>query len=485
VNPTTHGRMAAPELEPCRRSGPSPRALAWGCRGLGPLLRCRVYLGSTGRLFRAILLALLLGVHPATVWAAAAEEVAGDELILEVHPEKSRAYLHEAVPVTVTLLAGSVSVRNIEYPRLDGAAFRISEFSPPRRSSVARNGREYTAYEFAATLIPRESGEIELGPAELRCDLLAAAGGAAAFFGGSEPRTVTVRSKPVRFSILPLPTRGRPAGYTGAVGRFTLSRQVTPTAIQIGDPITLTTRIEGVGNIDSYSCESISLPGVRAYPSRARRVGKRLTCEQVLVPEAAASVEIPAALISFFDPLSERYRTATSPSVPLALTGAHSGQTREMAPVAAVKARSAPAPSGTSRWPLWAALAAVLLVSAGAALLATRRRRAVLEHTAAVVAVARQSLAEAEAALAANDPQRFYEAIFRLAQASAAARLNLPSPGMTVGMLNHDGSGEPTHHFLAELFQECDAVRYGRSARDRQDMLRTFKRLQEVIADPS
>ena len=126
------------------------------------------------------------------------------------------------------------------------------------------------------------------------------------------------------------------------------------------------------------------------------------------------------------------------------------------------------------------------MVSAGAVRLATRRRRVGPDKGAAVAASARPSLAEAEAALAANDPQRFYEATFRLVQAAAAARCNRPAPGMTAGILEHDlrHAGSAELGLLAELFEECDAVRYGQSVRERQDMSRTFKHLQEVIANP-
>ena len=450
-----------------------------------PLLRYGVCFTLTEWLIRAMLLALLLAVHHA---GAVEPGVAADELILEVHPDKPRVYLHEAVPVTVTLLTGSTPVRDIHYPRLDGAAFRVTEFSPPRETRVIRDGREATAYQFAATLMPRKPGEIELGPAELRCDLLAPARGAAAFFGGSEPRAVTVRSKPIRFSILPLPTRGRPADFSGAVGRFTVSRKVTPTAIQRGDPVTVTTRIAGVGKFDRFSCPVIALPGVRGYPARARRTGNHLACEQVLLPETAARLEIPGARISFFDPLSERYRSAMSSPVSLVLTGAPPDQTpAEVAlPVALPAAHVRATPSAA--WPLFGGVGALLIALASTAFLATRRWPEGAGHRAEAAAVARQHLARAEAALAANDPERFYEAAFRLAQAAAAARCQRPAAGMTVGSLKPylppDGPGEPPRRLLADLFQECDAVRYGRSGRNRQDLSRTIERLRELIATP-
>jgi len=137
----------------------------------------------TARILRVLPLALLLCLQPCARAAVPSGEVAGEgsgagagaDLILELRPEKNRVYLHEAIPVAVTLLAGAVSVRDIQYPRLAGAAFRVTEFAPPRKDSVVRDGREFTSYEFSATLVPRKSGEIELGPAELRCDLLAPA----------------------------------------------------------------------------------------------------------------------------------------------------------------------------------------------------------------------------------------------------------------------------------------------------------------------
>jgi hypothetical protein len=427
-----------------------------------------------------MLLALLLGVQ--AVWAAA-EEVAGDELILEVRPEKTRAYLHEAVPVTVTLLAGAVSVRNIQYPRLAGAAFRTTEFSPPRRSSVARNGREYTAYEFAATLIPRASGEIELGPAELRCDLLAPGSGAAAFFGGSEPRSVTVRSQPVSLTFLPLPTRGRPPGYSGAVGRFTLARQASPTVIQRGDPITVTTRIEGVGNIDTFSCESISLPGMRVYPPRARRTGNRLTCEQVLLPEADDRLEIPAASISFFDPLNERYSTLKSQPVQLKVVTVAS----TIAPPArASTAERADDANATRRLLVGVAAGTLLLV---ALVFHTLRRKRTGKAEPAVSHATLPSvadwLAEAKDALAGNDPGRFHTATYRALQAHLGAKYGLAAGGITgevvATVLRPIGIEEDLLESYESLFLICDRARFSPGGGRHGAMLDTYRLLELVM----
>jgi hypothetical protein len=415
--------------------------------------------------------------------------VADADLILEVRPEKNRVYLHEAIPVTVTLLAGAVSVRvrDIQFPRLAGAAFRVTGFAPPQKDSAVRDGHEYAAYQFSATLVPRRSGDIELGPAELRCDVLAPARGAAAFFGGSEPRAVTLRSQSVHFSILPLPTRGRPADFGGAVGHFRLTRQVTPTAVEPGSPVTVTTRIEGVGKIDTFSCPSILLSGVRSYPPRVRRTGKGLTCDQVLVPETAVTVEIPAARVSYFDPRTGRYGAATSPPVALRLTGPLGGPERDRAVTPEAMRRPASPPAERFGWPVWLAIAALAVAAAGAARLGIKRRRATADPTPNLDDLARQYLADAAAALAADDPQRFYEAGFRVAQTMASTRWTLPPAGIAAcpsgDGIRADTAMDGSSRRLAELFGDCDAVRYGGSIPHAEDMARTLRRLQEAIAD--
>ena len=438
---------------------------------------------SSHKRLRPLFLTILLGFYSADQAAMAVprDAATGDDILLEVRPKKTRAYLHEAVPVTVTLLVGAASVRNIGYPRVDSGIFRATEFSPPRQSSVIHNGREYATYEFSATLNPRKSGEVEWGPVELHYDRLLPGDGAAAFFGGNEPHAMTARSSPVAFSILPLPTRGRPVGFAGAVGHFAVDRHAKPMVLHTGDPFVVMTHITGVGNIDKYSCESVSLPGVRAYPPKVVRAPNRLNCEQVLLIETAVGkIIIPAASISFFDPRSERYRTASSQAITLTSTGVAVHSAQVVAPASVVPAY--PVSVDSTRWPLWVALAVVPLALALAIRRKSRRLRLTSRHNTNAPVDARRLLTEAEAGLAADDSPRFYEAAFRLVQLAAAEQCRLPSSGLTLSAMARDGEPMPRH--IVALFQECDAVRYGGAIRDRQEMLRTLKYLQAHIAKP-
>ena len=450
---------------------------------------------------RPLLLALLLAAGGSALPAATAEPAAGDGALLELRADRTRVYVHEAVPVTITLLVAGAPLRNIRYPRLDGGAGRVSEFGPPRQKSVVRGGREYVAHEFAATLVPRQPGRIELGPAELGADILAPASGPAAVFGEAEMRTLTLRSAPVALTVLAPPKRGQPADYAGAVGRFTMTREVAPAAVRQGDPVTVGTRIGGVGNFDSLVCPVVALAGVRGYPPAARSGDGRLACEQILIPEAAADIEIPAGRLVYFDPGQERYLAASTPAVRIAVAAAASG-TMPPAPgpagaatdAAAVGKLDMPAPASLSARPPAGGIVplagAIVAIVAIVALAAGRRHRRPPASVPQPPAPVRRGfpdfarwLAEAERARAANDPQAFHDAVFRALQGHLGAHYGLPAAGITADIVSRvmapAGAPPALLDASARLFAACDRVRYGGDAAD-QNMDETLRLLRSV-----
>jgi hypothetical protein len=439
---------------------------------------------------RARRLLLLLLLYPALAGAPALAEQGREgnspepsEMLLEVKTEKAQVHLREPVQLIVTLLTGPAAVRNIEYPRLKSPAFTLGEFAPPKERSVVRDGREFTAYEFTATLTPKRSGTIQLGPAELSCEMLAPAGGPAAFFGGTEARSVTVHSAVLPLTVLPLPVAGRPAGFGGAVGRFTVTRSARPAAVQAGDPITVRTVIRGAGNIEALSCNSIAAAGLRSYPPRAAYGGDSLVCEQVVIPQSPAVTAIPAVEVPFFDPGEGQYHTAGSAAIPLQVSAvpvpAPLATPRTIERV--IPAAAAPPKGGT--WPV--AIVAVLppaAVVAGIVLVRRRRRRTpLLVSTATDPASDIGSWLEAvEAALASGDVDNFYTASFRALQSSVGRKLSLPPAGIT-GPLHQDALPAEMLHSARSILSQCDKVRYGSHQPCHAEMSNDLLMLRELV----
>jgi hypothetical protein len=132
-----------------------------------------------------------------------------------------------------------------EYDLGNGVIVRVSQYR------TTHNGKDSILLSFSKILIPRRSGQITALPASVSADV--AVGRARSrdrffddFFGSrKEYKRFMVSSQPLELTVLPLPEEGRPSGFYGLVGQYTISASATPVKVNVGDPITLTIRIGG------------------------------------------------------------------------------------------------------------------------------------------------------------------------------------------------------------------------------------------------
>lgn len=123
--------------------------------------------------------------------------------------------------------------------------------------------------------------------------------------------------------VHPLPTEGRPASFSGAVGRYDLSVVAVPTNVRVGDPIELIIDITGdlvetlpgpkltsiPQLVDDFRVPAETLAGTVA--------GNRKRFTQVIRAKRSDVQEIPPIEFAYFDPDAERYVIARSDPIPL------------------------------------------------------------------------------------------------------------------------------------------------------------------------
>jgi len=186
------------------------------------------------------------------------------------------------------------------------------------------------------------------------------------------------RSQPKRLEIQPVPLEGRPAGFLGGVGQFTLRAEAVPSVIRFGQEVQYRITVTGP-----------AAWGMTARPDLARlqsqgaglRVGEEpdettdeppsRTFVYRIRPARAGEVVLPPLAIAAFDPAIKRYvtRVTASVSVRVALVPAFNP--------AMIEDLQSPAGAARSQWVEWTvwSLSAVLLCGASVALAQARRRR--------------------------------------------------------------------------------------------------------------
>jgi hypothetical protein len=123
-----------------------------------------------------------------------------------------------------------------------------------------------------------------------------------------------------------LPTEGRPAGFSGNVGEYRISTAAEPVEVNIGDPITLNVILEGpdyLGSVDLPSlagqeelAANFKIPDERA-PGKIE--GRRKIFTQTIRAKDDQIERIPPVSLVYFDTARERYVTAVSDPIPIAV----------------------------------------------------------------------------------------------------------------------------------------------------------------------
>lgn len=195
----------------------------------------------------------------------------------------------------------------------------------------------------------------------------------------SREERYVVRAESAQIVIKPLPVEGRPADFTGAVGvlrasaRFDTDRNAA--AVRVGDPLVLTVRIEGTGNMKLLPRPALELSWASVVPGSERvqvdtsgalvRGAKEF--DFILTPSQDGAATLPVIRYAYFDPYLATYTYAqTDPAdVRIAdgdLASAGSGEQGDALPLRPWRRVDARTLAQASR-PLIVALLAVLLLA--------------------------------------------------------------------------------------------------------------------------
>jgi len=268
-----------------------------------------------------------------------------EDIRLEIEVGDTAPWVGEAVPFTLRLhLRTDLQGLELRLPGADdpdgafrllappedpdrrpGNALALSAFGREVRAERSRSrieGRMYTTLTIEQILVPRQPGRVEVGPALASCRILVER--ARGFFDRDRIETAVVPSSPIVLDVRPLPEEGRPANFTGLVGRFEIETSAEPRTARVGDPIELTVTIEGAEPLDRIPppdlaaredfAENFRVQPSGDPPATARGVVRH----RYLIRPASDEVEvIPAVRLPHFDPEAGRYRVATSSAIPL------------------------------------------------------------------------------------------------------------------------------------------------------------------------
>ena len=427
---------------------------------------------------------------------------------------KHQLYVGESIPVDIQVGMREGLVASLNgLPTLNGDSFTLNKLSTqPDRADEVIGGRQFTVLTWHSLLAAVKPGALSLRietPLTVRMQARPSVPADALgdsdlndffndpffqnFFGGTTEKDITVASTPAEFNVLALPSENRPVGFSGAVGTFKVSSELSTTSAIVGDPVTLRLQVTGAGNFDRVNSAMLgSVDHWKTYTptssfTAADNAGYhgRKVFEQPLIAAQAGNQTLPAIAFSYFDPDTGRYETLRTAPLSVAVSPAAAGSPVTIAPAPMVGAASPAVTQPTTGGlrpdhietgesspslvppffqPRYLSIPGVLTVALSGAWLLLRRRAQAsngenLQQADSMKAAT--LLAQMDQAAASGDVMVFFNSARSAVQRALAARWRLSPESITPEIL--DSRLDPDRADIRRLFDLADEVAYSGS----------------------
>lgn len=258
----------------------------------------------------------------------AGSHISGNDLFVKVSANKQR--VHEQEPILLTYKVYTL----VDLTQLDGkmpdlTGFHTQEIPLPQQKSFhveKVNGRNYRCVTWSQyVMYPQMTGKLQIPSITFKGIVVQqnrSVDPFEAFFNGGSGYVEVKRdivAPGLTVQVDPLPNK--PADFSGGVGRFNISAQVTPNELKAGEPLTLRVIVSGVGNLKLIKQPTVTFPkDFDKYDPKVTDKTKLTTngiegsmiYEYLAVPRNQGEFEIPAVKLTYYDSDANAYKTIST-----------------------------------------------------------------------------------------------------------------------------------------------------------------------------
>ena len=255
------------------------------------------------------------------------EYLIDDNLHLVAETSNTRPYLNEAITVVYKLYFRSPlrisDGRVVENPQY--ADFWSHNIDIPQlkveNATYKRESYNVVVWK-KSVLYPQKTGKLALEPLSLSL-VIDLPSNRRDFFGNrilqQSSRTITAGRRTI--IVKPLPEKGKPANFMGAVGQFNFDVLTNKNSLKATESFEIKLKVTGNGNLKLFKLPKLVLPNTLEVfePEHGENVKTILSGMQgniqdnyTVVPRFQGKYPIPPVSFSYFDPKKEKYFTLRS-----------------------------------------------------------------------------------------------------------------------------------------------------------------------------
>ena len=255
------------------------------------------------------------------------------DLFIKVSANKRR--VHEQEPVLLTYKVYTrVQITSPEGKMPDLTGFHTQEIPLPKPKSyyIERvNGRTYRCFTWNQyVMYPQMIGKLDIPSIIFTCSVFQQNRNVdpfeAFFNGGSGYIEVKKQIKAPGMTIQVDPLPKRPANFSGGVGKFNISAQISKKEIKANEPVTIRVVVSGIGNLKLIKQPIVNFPkDFDKYDAKitdktkltSNGVEGNMIYDFLAVPRDQGTYEIPAVEFVYYDVSTNSYKTIKTQSFKL------------------------------------------------------------------------------------------------------------------------------------------------------------------------
>jgi len=418
-----------------------------------------------------------------------------DPVKSEMKASQTTVYVNQQILLTFTFYRRP-EVFRVAYSHPDIKGFWVINLPEDKNDREATlNGIRYKAHDLKSILFPTTAGNFDIGSATLNVQTDP--------YSAAQP----VKTDSLKIKVLPLPKDGKPENFSGAVGDFQMDVSLRQDKIERGQPVQLTAKIWGKGNIQTISepvntlpkeFKKLSATGKEDLIKDNSGLSGSKSFDIVLIPLKEGTFTLPPFEFSFFDPVKKQYRILKSRELTLTikpssapLPESMSGETPKKQvgftiPWDKIGAAALKTATSIFFWlPVGIIIALLIIFSVYRKYRARFAADPAKMRQKQALKIAGKKLKTATRLLKKNDLKEFLTEIFNATAKYLGDKYGFSAAGITTDglrdILNSKGLALEAQQQLENFISECDMLRFTPSKLSREKAVELSKVAENLI----
>jgi hypothetical protein len=216
--------------------------------------------------------------------------------------------------------------RNFKAPKYNDFWSQYIDMKQLRAERGKYNGKDYSMVVLRKVILyPLEAGAKTIEPFKIDLDAEVPTG-RRDWFGEYEMRVIekSLSTGTQTINVKPLPENGKPAGFTGAVGKFDFVVKPSKTTLKAGESLDLEVSVSGKGNLKLFTLPKPVVPSaLEMYePAHTENVQTpvtgmtgKISDKYTIIPQFKGKYTIKPMEFSYYDLASRSYKTIISKEI--------------------------------------------------------------------------------------------------------------------------------------------------------------------------